>query len=408
MIGNYQSPLTKKLLRQALGLSAVVPLLFTTYGGMAWAADDNGNVPLQNSSLPLPYLHMDNAASEALVNGSKEHDTSFDTANRPILNEFLGKTENAAIGSNAIASMFHADFLDGQGPIIIDNDEVQEAVQTIKYEEMPLADGGKKVKAGARFPVVVATEMNSKDAKEGDAFQARLKYDLKIGDRLVAKKGAVVTGHINYVLPARSAMHAMMSTTRWYKNSGVLGIAFDDVLNEKGEHLPLEAQPARMSRIVKNKGEGRELGVNYKGQVVGPWSQQLKYKAIRIGMNAAMAPAGVFTFGAMPVALGLIGAANPSFAFMKPVGLNVRHRRLKGFAWGFLSGVPGSFLIEDSVVRGQEAIIQPGDEFLVEMNTEFTGEPATDAQLAPSATTRVHGQILNAKKKHRQATTTQG
>ena len=198
-------------------------------------------------------------------------------------------------------------------------------------------------------------------------------------------------------------MHSMVSTTRWYKNSGVLGIAFDDIVNEKGEHLPLVAQPARMARIVKNKAEGRELGVNYKGQVVGPWSTQLKYKALRIGLNAALAPAGVFSFGAMPVALGIIGAANPSFAFMKPVGLNVRHRRIKGFAWGLLSGVPGSFLIEDTVVKGQEAVIEPGDEFLVEMNQEFTGEPATDAQLLPSATTRVHGQVLNARTKHKQA-----
>ena len=72
-----------------------------------------------------------------------------------------------------------------------------------------------------------------------------------------------------------------------------------------------------------------------KGQITGPLSQQLRYKAICIGINAALAPASVFSFGAMPVALGVIGAANPSFAFCKPVGLNVRHRRVKGFAVGF-------------------------------------------------------------------------
>jgi hypothetical protein len=282
-------------------------------------------------------------------------------------------------------------------PIIIDNDELVEVEATIKYKDLP-TDGGKtKILTGAKFPVVVSSQINSKTAKGGDPFEARLKYDLKIGDRLIAKKGAVVVGHLNYVLKARSAMRSLMSQERWYRNSGCLGVSFDEIVNDKGEHLPLVATPAQTARIVKNKGEGRVLGVNHEGQVVGPWSQQLRYKAMRVGLNLAMAPAGAFSFGAMPVALGVIGAANPSFAFMKPVGLNVRHRRIKGFAWGFLSGVPGSFLIEDTVIKGQEAIIKPGDEFLVEFKEEFTGEPATEASLIAGAKTKVHGQVVTAK-----------
>ena len=116
--------------------------------------------------------------------------TTWDTACKPILSDFLGKTGNATIGQDAVASIFYADFLsqDGQGPLIIDNDEVEETEQTIKCEEMPTDEGKTRITTGARFPVVVATEMNSKNAKDGDPFQARLKYDLKIGDRLVAKR----------------------------------------------------------------------------------------------------------------------------------------------------------------------------------------------------------------------------
>ncbi len=285
------------------------------------------------------------------------------------------------------------------GPIVIDNDEDIETAATIEYEDLPTDEGATRVKTGARFPVVVTSQISSRTAKLGDTLQARLKYDLKIGDKLIAKKGAVVRGHISYALKARTILSSMISIKRWYRNSGAVGLAFDEIINEKGEHLPLVAQAARKSRIIKNKGEGRVLGVNHHGVVVGPWSQQLRYKAIRYGLNAALAPAGVFSFGAMPVALGVIGAVNPSFAFSKPVGLNVRHRRLKGFAWGFLSGFPGSWLIEDTVVRGQEAIIKPGDEFLVEFRQEFTGEPATDAQLLPGASTKVRGQVLNGGKK---------
>ncbi|MBP9092777.1 hypothetical protein KBI23_17270 [bacterium] len=291
----------------------------------------------------------------------------------------------------------------GDGPIIIDSDEVTETEETIQYENLPTDEGKTRIKTGAKFPVVVTSQISSKNAHKGDGLEARLKFDLKIGDRLIAKKGSAVQGHINYALPARSVMHSLISSNRWYRNSGCLGVEFDEIVTEKGEHLPLVATPAKAALFIKNKAEGRVLGVNHLGQVAGPWEQQLKYKAVRIGLNAAMAPVGVFSFGAMPVALGLMGAANPSFAFMKPVGTNVRHRRIKGFAWGFLSGVPGSWLIEDTVVKGNEAIIKPGDEFLVEFKQEFTGEPASEAQMLPNANAKVHGDVKTTKKKTKQA-----
>ncbi len=279
--------------------------------------------------------------------------------------------------------------------IIIDNDEAQEVEEMPGAEVLALTDDGKAhAKAGARFPVILSSQVNSKTARAGDLIKARLKYDLKFGDRLVAPKGSIVNGHINYVLHARTIMQSLLSPERWYRNSGCLGLSFDEIINEKGEHLPLSALPSRQALIIKNKAEGRELGVNHNGQVVGPWSEQIRYKCIRIGLNLALAPAGVFSFGAMPIALGVLGAASPSFAFSKPVGLEVRHRRIKGFAWGFLSGIPGSFLTEDTTIKGQEAIVKPGDEFYAEFVREFTGEPSSEAQFMPGGTTKVYGQIL--------------
>jgi hypothetical protein len=319
--------------------------------------------------------------------------TTADSLSPEMLTE-LGAT---VVDINAKTVTSSADGIDG--PMVVDCDEAADVQSTVQYENLPTDDGKTKIKAGARFPVVVISQISSKTSHVGDPVEARLKYDLKIGDRLVAKKGSVVRGHINYSLKARSVMHSLVSPERWYRNSGCLGVEFDEIITEKGEHLPLVACPAKTARIVKNKGEGRVLGVNHLGQVAGPWDQQLKYKAVRIGLNAAMAPVGVFSFGAMPVALGLIGAANPSFAFMKPVGTNVRHRRLKGFAWGFLSGIPGSWLIEDTVTKGNEAIIKPGDEFLAEFRQEFNGEPASEAQLMPNAKAKVHGDVRTKEKK---------
>lgn len=323
-----------------------------------------------------------------------------ETKSDAVASDKTDKTEKSgAAESEQLASVPMLGRVSTNEPIVVDNDEVVETESTIKYEDLPTDEGKTRVKTGARFPVVISSQITTKTAKKGDPVEARLKYDLKIGDRLIAKKGAVVNGHINYSLPARSTMHSLVSPTRWYRNSGCVGISFDEIINDKGEHLPLVAVPARAARVVKNKGEGRELGINHEGQVTGPWSQQLRYKAIRIGLNAALAPAGAFSFGAMPIALGVIGAANPSFAFMKPVGLNVRHRRIKGFFWGALSGVPGSWLIEDTVVKGQEAVIKPGDEFLAEFQQEFTGEPASEAMMMPNAKSKVHGQVMPDEKK---------
>jgi hypothetical protein len=285
--------------------------------------------------------------------------------------------------------------------IYIDNDEEVEQVQTVKYEELQLDETKTKVKAGCKFPIVITSEITSRTAKVGDPVQGRLKYDLKIADRVVASKGSNVRGHLNYALPARTPMRSMLSLNRWYKNSGCLGIAFDEIINERGEHIPLVAEPARSNLYVKNKAEGRVLGINEKGQIAGPWSQQLRYKAIRVGLNAAMSPLGPMTFGAMPIALGVMGAVNPSFAFMKPVGENVRHRRIKGFFWGALSGVPGSWLIEDTTVKGQEAVVKPGDEFLAEFRQEFTGEPATDAEMLGGDNGKVHGEVVGADKNNK-------
>jgi hypothetical protein len=192
---------------------------------------------------------------------------------------------------------------------------------------------------------------------------------------------------------------AECSTKRWWRANGEIGIQFDEVLSPGGEHLPLDATPAKKSRIVVNNYEGRVMGVNAKGEVAGPLSIQLKEQAIHLAIRGAASAAGVFSMGAVPVAYAAVGAMNPSFAFLHPVGKNVPHRRLKGAAMGFVSGVPGGFLIADSIIKGVEASIKPGDEFLVQFKQDFTGEPATDAELMAGGTKSVHAEVVGGAKK---------
>lgn len=288
--------------------------------------------------------------------------------------------------------------IDADGPIVVDNDEPQEEKTTIEYKELETDAAGMKAIVGAKFPVVFCSQINTKTAQKGDSFEARLKYDLKIGDRLVAKKGSLITGHVSDVVKARTPMRSLVSGRRWYRSSGVLSITFEELINEKGEHFTLVAKPAQKPLIIKNVAEGRELGVNHNGEIVGPWAQQLRWKAVRIGIDVGISATGPFALAAMPAAMGVVGAIDPSLVFMRPIPGNMRHRRVIGFVWGAIGGLPGAWAVEDSLIRGQDAVLKPGDEFLAELKQEFTGVPQTDASLIPGSSTKVHGEVIPEKK----------
>lgn len=286
------------------------------------------------------------------------------------------------------------------GVLIVDNDyDVLQEQEKPRWEEIKDEPGKTSIKSGARFAVGVVSQLTSKTCKVGDPVEARLKTRIMIGGRLIAEAGDKVVGHVSSCMRARRILHAELSKNRWMRANGCIGLQFDYIITKKGEHLPLVAAPARAARVVKNVYEGRVLGVNHKGEVASPLSTQLKHQAAHLAIRGAASAGGVFSFGIVPVAYGVIGAMNPNFAFLQPVGKNVPHRRLKGFAMGVVSGMPGGFLIADYIIRGKEAEIKPGDEFLAEFQQEFTGEASTDASLIPGANQNVHGEVVNDKEK---------
>lgn len=280
---------------------------------------------------------------------------------------------------------------------VVDND-LEKEKEILKEEsfatETTDGNGNTKITAGSRFRVTVLSTHNSHTAKVNDAVEARLRNDLVVGGKVVAKAGSKVVGRVSTAEPARRILHAELSSKRWMRANGALGLNFYEIVTDSGEHLPLAAAPARQARIVKNVNEGRVLGVNHNGEIASPLSTQLKHQAAHLAIRGAASAGGVFSFGIVPVAYACVGAANPSFAFMHPVGKNVRHRRLKGFGMGLVAGMPGGFLIADSIIKGQEAVVKPGDEFLAEFKQDFTGEPETDASIMSSGQGKVHGQVL--------------
>lgn len=282
--------------------------------------------------------------------------------------------------------------------IVIDNDVEKygiEITENHQWQDLPDEPGKTKITAGAEFPVSIQSALTSKTAKKGDPVEASLKVDIKIGGKLIAPKGARVIGHVTKADPARRLLRAELSKSRWMRANGSIAIQFDEILLDTGEHLPLVAKPARAPRIVQNRSEGRVLGVNHNGEIATPLSIQLKHQALHLAIRGAASVGGVFSMGAVPVAYGVVGAIHPDFAFMHPVGKNVPHRRLKGFGMGVVSGLPGGFLIADTIIKGQETIIKPGDQFLIAFHQDFTGEASSEAELLAGSSRKVRGEVMS-------------
>jgi hypothetical protein len=303
-----------------------------------------------------------------------------------------------ALPMSGVPLMGNEESTPADSPIVIDNDE-QKLEAEYKWSEIKDGPDKTRITAGARFPVAIQSQLSSKTAKVGDLIEARLQVDIKIGGRLIAPKGAVVFGHVIGVERARKMIAAEFTLNkRFMRMAGCLGIQFDEILTDKGEHIPLVAVPATNARIVKNSADGRVMGVNRNGQIASPLSGQLKSQGIHMAIRVGAAAGGVFSFGIVPAAFACAGAISPSFAFMQPIGKNVRHRRLKGFGVGLIAGLPGGFLVTDSMIRGPEAIIQPGDVFEAEFKQEFNGEASTEANLLPGVRIKVHGELVPKKK----------
>lgn len=113
------------------------------------------------------------------------------------------------------------EIIPGSEPIVIDSDEPIET-KSAASKQLPTDPDKTRVIVGARFPVVLASQLNSKTARAGDLIEARLKNDLLIGERLVAEAGSLVIGHIDYSLKARTALRSLVSSERWYKIPAVL------------------------------------------------------------------------------------------------------------------------------------------------------------------------------------------
>jgi hypothetical protein len=278
------------------------------------------------------------------------------------------------------------------GPVVIDND-TDDVSAASPAESLPIS-AEREFSIGTKFPIQILSAHFSKSAVSGDPVEAALGADINLGGQLVAPKGSKVVGQVT-TCEHSSKFAKSLNSKRKLRMSASVGLQFDTIVTPTGLRIPINARPSQQARFVENKSTGRILGVTSEGNIAPPMSSQVKAQAFTMAIRAGASAAGPMSFGAVPVAFGIMGAIAPSIFLLRPVGANERHRRLKGFGLGLLNGVPGGFVVADCFVNGGEVAVLPGDQLMAEFRQPFSGIESTVSEtVAIEPAKEVHGQVL--------------
>lgn len=135
----------------------------------------------------------------------------------------------------------------------------------------------------------------------------------------------------------------------------------------------LQEKICRWDSTTRTAGGGwRQIEVDGQGRIVkaGPALSEAErntFRAARIATFAPIPGSMWLNLAAMPVAMGIAGAAYPSFVYDKPVDHNEKNIRQRAFAYGFVTNLPGAAVVQACVVKGSQAQIQLGDQIAVDL-----------------------------------------
>ncbi|MEJ1963698.1 MAG: glycine zipper 2TM domain-containing protein [Gammaproteobacteria bacterium] len=115
------------------------------------------------------------------------------------------------------------------------------------------------VPAGTQITVALASDLSSKTAQPGDAFEAHLVSDLVINDRRAATAGSRVTGTITDVI---SGSNAIGSTP-------MLGLRFDHLQLNDGERVAIDGELKELGNSEKGQDAAKIVGGAAVGAVLG-------------------------------------------------------------------------------------------------------------------------------------------
>jgi hypothetical protein len=226
-----------------------------------------------------------------------------------------------------------------------------------------------------QFTVALEETISTNSAHPGDKVRAKLIEDLKDGQVLIAPKGSLVVGKITEVDRKRRLISSELPSKRWLRASGGMRIEFDEIITtggakshagSKARTLNISAHPLSVSPAAQHNTQepnAQPVTVAKDGNIESTRKPDMKPKAARSAL-------GLVAIVAAPVSAvvgGVAGAVKPSTVLPEAEGDNEKkHRHLKGFATGVVAGLPGGFLVNDSVLKGHEAVIPAGSQLLLE------------------------------------------
>lgn len=222
--------------------------------------------------------------------------------------------------------------------------------------------------------VCLETDMNSQLAKPGDVVWGRLEDDCKFGAKLIAARDCLIRGRVVAVEQPRTLLCATLSSKRRTKKDASITISFDEIIDQDGRSWPVRGKLCRWSDLQPNSSGGarRLVQVDKNGNTVKacPALSDTERNAILAARIATYAPIpGHFAIGMLgvPLAMGIAGAARPSFVFKKPVDTREKGMRAKAFAYGFATNLPGAVVVLACVKKGEQVNLKSGDKVAVDL-----------------------------------------
>jgi hypothetical protein len=244
-------------------------------------------------------------------------------------------------------------------------------------------------------PVILSTPLNSKTVTIGQTIQGKLKNDFVLAGRTYACKNAIVKGRvISYIAPR--TMSQALGSDRRFNSRAALALQFDEIIDTSGAHIPVVGFPSRQTVSIPGRNApSREVKVDAQGRIVKAETvltdtQRRVYNSARAATLVPIPGSMLVTAMGTPVVMGAAGAADPSFAYNKPVDEKVEHRRWKGMVYAFLTNLPGAFLVQAVVEKGDEIILNAGDELAVDMQLKQQPPPFALADVRGAVLTKAH------------------
>lgn len=208
-----------------------------------------------------------------------------------------------------------------------------------------------------KFRVRLTAAVDGSVAKVGDPVYGDLLDTVLLPGAVFAGTGAPVFGVVTEVVQSKSVLKSNFQKKNWRNANGNLSIKITKIGNTD---LTIDTAPAPKSIIERADSKAVPLTVDDQGEVVIKYNAK-GYTAANLALAGGCMAAGPFGLLLGPVVGGAAGAADPAFAYGRPVTEDEGHTRVKGFFKGMVGGLPGGFLLTDSTSRGLDISLNPGD-----------------------------------------------